>query len=133
MAAHKTSKSNEGYFAKYKTNNTFQKNRRIKLERLIKQQPNNEQLNKALADMRARRTTPKVPYWSHQMIRTATLFKLFTGRFDKDVFSNDPKVAHQASLAKCDKFWEQYTPIPTPKGSMFSIGAQLLAKEAPLV
>ncbi len=129
----KTSKSNEGYFAKYKTAGTYQKNRKLKLERLLKKYPNNTQIVKALADIRPRRTTPKDPYWSHQMIRTASLFKQFTGKFDKDMFSSDPKVAHQACQARSPTVWAAYKAPQMPKYSMFSIAAQLEAKSKPLV
>lgn len=90
--AQKTSKSNEAYFARYKQGNLYAAHRKAKLEKLIKLQPNNKQLPialKALANYR--RKSPNTSHWSHTTIATAKLYKLFTGRFSKDVFSQKPE------------------------------------------
>ena len=71
------SKAQEGHYAKYKTSNRFATNRARKLAKLIKLQPNNEQLPKALADMRSQRKAPLVSKWSHTAISDAKLFALF--------------------------------------------------------
>jgi hypothetical protein len=78
-------KSRDLYFSKYATSKLYASNRQMKLERLLKQQPNNEQIKKALENINYRRATPKVPTWSHSDIATAKLFKYFTGKFDKGV------------------------------------------------
>ena len=77
-------------YSNYKTSGREAKNRLAKLTRLAKEQPNNEQITKALKDIHHRRNTPKVPYWSHQGIALAKIVKHFNGRFDKGWFSADP-------------------------------------------
>ena len=50
-------------------------NRKKRLERTVKAQPNNEQAKIALSEGRGhKRKTPKNPYWSHTMIKEAKLF-----------------------------------------------------------
>lgn len=71
------SKTQEGNYSKYKTSNRFAINRARKLAKLIKEQPNNEQLPLALKDMRNPRSTPKVPKWSHTAINDAKMFADF--------------------------------------------------------
>jgi hypothetical protein len=71
------SKTQEGHYAKYKTSNRFATNRARKLAKLIKLQPNNEQLPMALKDMRKARSTPLVPKWSHTAISDAKMFADF--------------------------------------------------------
>ncbi len=95
--AQKTSKSNEAYFARYKQGNLYVAHRKAKLEKLIKLQPNNKQLPIALKGLaNYRRKAPNTPQWSHTMISVAKLFKLFTGRFSKDVFSQKLEDAEAA-------------------------------------
>jgi hypothetical protein len=95
-----SSKSQELNYVKYKTANKQATNRRIKLEKLIKENPNNEQLVLALKDIKYRRGTPKTHVWDKNMIATASLFKKVTGKFDKLYFSTDPKVSHAAALSR---------------------------------
>lgn len=71
------SKTQEGHYAKYKTSNRFTTNRARKLAKLIKLQPNNEQLPMALKDMRKARSAPLVPKWSHTAISDAKMFADF--------------------------------------------------------
>jgi hypothetical protein len=95
MAAGKTSKSQEAYYARYKTT-TFAANRKRKLERVVKEQPNNEQAKMALKDIHYRRKTPNTNAWSHSAIALAKVFKEFTGHFDKNIISSNQKVAIEA-------------------------------------
>lgn len=95
----KTSKGKEGYYAQYKASKTWETNRKKRLERTIKNQPNNLQLKRAIDNMVYRRKTPKTKEWSADWISTAKLFKLFCGRFDKDIMSSNPETA-RAALAK---------------------------------
>ena len=75
--AKSVSKSKELHYSKYKTAKIFETNRKRKLLKLIKQQPNNEQLTAALSNMRSQRSTPKVPKWSHTAKADAKMFADF--------------------------------------------------------
>lgn len=76
--ANKTSKSNEGYFAKYKTQGLYAKHRKLKLERIAKAQPNNMQVVAAMGNVGSyRRRTPTTPKWSHSSIAEVMLLKAF--------------------------------------------------------
>ena len=93
------SKSKQAYSALYKSSTRWATNRKIKLTRLLKQQPNNEQIKDALTNIKYRRHTPSTKtVWSHSNIRLAKLFKEFTGRASADLFSSNPKV-QAAALA----------------------------------
>ena len=72
MAAGKRSKSAEAYSARYKTSG-FAANRKKKLSRLLKQQPNNEQIKLALTDIHYRRKTPNTKTWSASAKRATDL------------------------------------------------------------
>lgn len=92
-----TSKSKEGHYASYKSNKTWEKNRIKRLERTIKNQPNNEQAKAALkAGFVYRRKTPNVRHWSASWVRIAKLFKEFTGSFNPLIMSSNPKAASEA-------------------------------------
>lgn len=87
------SKSKQVYATLYKSSTRWATNRKIKLQRALKQQPNNEQIKDALANIKYRRHTPNgKTVWSHGNIRLAKLFKEFTGRASADLFSSNPKV-----------------------------------------
>jgi hypothetical protein len=91
------SKSKQAYSALYKSSTRWATNRKIKLTRVLKQQPNNEQIKDALANIKYRRHTPNSKtVWSHGNIRIAKLFKEFTGRASADLFSSNPKVQSSA-------------------------------------
>lgn len=78
MAQSKTSKSNEAYFTRYKTQGIYAKNRRKRLERAQKEQPNNSQIATALKELGSyRRGTPKVSKWNATSIAQVMLAKLF--------------------------------------------------------
>lgn len=133
MAANKTSKSNEGYFAKYKSTNKEASNRKLKLERQLKLQPGNEaQILLAIKNIHHRRKTPVTPVWTHQMIALASMMKSFTGKFDKQAFSPDDKVSAPALKVRVEsKFVRSgkkgvlVSRLPAnPKESMFSLGAR---------
>lgn len=80
----------------YQSTNRFSENRKRKLLKQKKLQPNNKQLDTALADIHWRRKTPKTKMWSKSAIRLARLFGEFSGSFDKDILSSNPKVAQEA-------------------------------------
>jgi hypothetical protein len=93
------SKSKQAYSALYKSTTRWATNRKLKLTRVLKQQPNNEQIKDALANIKYRRHTPTTKtVWSHNNIRIAKLFKEFTGHASQDLFSSNPKV-QSAALA----------------------------------
>lgn len=122
--ATKSSKTAENRFAQYKANKTWEKNRKLKLERTVRNQPNNEQAKAALKGMVYRRKTPGPHGWSATEKRTAQLYKQFTGVFSRDIFHADHKVS-QAALLKAH-------PAPRPKiknevkvSSFFALGARL--------
>lgn len=96
--ASKTSKGQEGYYASYKAGNKHAKNRKTKLERQLKLQPNNEQVQNALKDIHYRRKTPTTSMWSHSQINTAKLFKEFCGNFDYNIFNSNQKTAIEAMI-----------------------------------
>ena len=96
MANKSRSKTAENYSAQYKSSKKWETNRKRKLERVLKEQPENQQIKDALNSMVYRRKTPNIREWSASWIRTAKLFKLFTGKFDREIMSSNDKVASEA-------------------------------------
>lgn len=96
MANKSRSKTAENYSAQYKSSKKWETNRKRKLERVLKEQPENQQIKDALKSIVYRRKTPNTREWSASWIRTAKLFKLFTGKFDREIMSSNDKVASEA-------------------------------------
>jgi hypothetical protein len=96
--ANKTSKGQEGYYARYKSSGQFIKNRRLKLERVLKKQPNNEQVKQALKDIHYRRKAPKTVQWSKTRIREAVVAKLFSRAKPLTVDPKSPQVRQPFSI-----------------------------------
>lgn len=115
--------------ASSKGSGTAEANRKRKLLKLLKEQPNNEQIKDALTNIKYRRKTPKTQEWSKSAIQMAKLFKLFTGRADWDLFSSNPKV-QSAALAVHSK--KDFNNLPEGKVS-FSLGARAHDKYGNLV
>jgi hypothetical protein len=115
------SKAKQAYAALYKSSTRWATNRKIKLTRVLKQQPNNEQVKDALTNIKYRRQTPTTKtVWSHSNIRLAKLFKEFTGRASVELFSSNPKVQSAALAYRPD--WENVKVI---EGKVsFSLGAR---------
>ena len=115
------SKSKQNYSAMYKSTTRWATNRKLKLTRLLKQQPNNEQIKDALANIKYRRQTPSTKtVWSHGNIRLAKLFKEFTGRASVDLFSSNPKVQAAALAYRPDE-----SKLKVIEGKVsFSLGAR---------
>jgi len=115
------SKAKQAYAALYKSSTRWATNRKIKLTRVLKQQPNNEKIKDALANIKYRRHTPTTKtVWSHGNIRLAKLFKEFTGRASPDLFSSNPKVQSAALTYRPD--WDKWKAI---EGKVnFSLGAR---------
>lgn len=127
MANKATSKSKTNHYATYKSSKRWEANRIKRLERTLKEQPNNKQVEAALkGGLIYRRKDPKVRMWSASWIRIAKIFKEITGSFDPHIMSSNPKVSSEAmqkqgrktkanALAKVDK----------SQKVDFSIGARL--------
>lgn len=102
-----------------------QANRKRRLERTLKAQPNNVQVQNALLEVGSKRKAPNNPQWSHSAIRLAKLFKEFTGRAPKELFSSNPKVVQAAMTAPSNKVF-----VNLPQGKVdFSIGARAFMRE----
>ena len=95
------SKSKQSYQTNYKSTARWKTNRLKKLEQQLKLHPENaEQIKLAMANVGAyRRGTPTTPFWSHNMIRTAQLFKQFCGSAPHALFSSNPQTAGAALQA----------------------------------
>lgn len=115
------SKSQDGYYSSYKASSKWLSNRKRRLEKLLKTQPNNEQIKDALKNLKYRRKVPVgKSIWSHSNIRLARLFKLFTGFASHDLFSSNPQVQASALIARRDS-----TKYKVPEGKVnFSLGAR---------
>lgn len=92
----KTSKSQNNYYALYKTTRKWEANRKRRLEKTLRAQPNNKQVQAALKSLVYRRRTPTNRPWSATWIRAAKIIKLFEGRFDPQIMSSNPDVARSA-------------------------------------
>lgn len=102
-----------------------QANRKRRLERTLKAQPNNTQVQNALLEVGRQRKAPVTPQWSHTAIRLAKLFKEFTGRAPKELFSSNPKVAQAALTTPSTKLF-----INLPQGKVdFTLGARAFMRK----
>lgn len=123
----KTSKSSESYFSRYKQSGLYATNRKRRLERVARQQPNNAQIPLAIKSLTSyRRRTPKEAYWSHQMIETAKLYKLFVGVFDKGVFSQKPEDQEAARRVRNINLFDNKSKVVVQKKQIsdFSLAAR---------
>lgn len=82
--------------ARYKSDRVWEKNRKARLLRTLKAQPNNEQVKLALQGMVYRRKTPTTRVWSSTWINIARLFKEFGGRFDPAIMGSNVDAARAA-------------------------------------
>ena len=103
-----------------------QANRKRRLTKLLKAQPNNKQIEAALAENGTVRKKPNTPQWSHGNIRLAKLFKYFRGSAPKELFSSNPKV-QQAALSMPST--KQFLNLPQGKVD-FSLGARAFMRKA---
>ena len=103
-----------------------QANRKRRLERTLKQQPNNLQVQNALTETGKARKAPTTPQWSHGNIRLAKLFKYFSGRAPKELFSSNPKVVQAALTTPSTKLF-----VNLPQGKVdFTLGARAFMRKA---
>lgn len=102
-----------------------QANRKRRLERTLKAQPNNTQVQNALLEVGRQRKAPVTPQWSHTAICLAKLFKEFTGRAPKELFSSNPKVAQAALTTPSTKLF-----VNLPQGKVdFTLGARAFMRK----
>lgn len=102
-----------------------QANRKRRLERTLRAQPNNKQVQLALLDTGTKRKAPISPQWSHSAIRLAKLFKEFTGRAPKELFSSNPKVQQAAMSVPNTRVF-----VNLPQGKVdFSIAARAFIRK----
>lgn len=126
-----TSKSKQAYYAQYKSSSKWASNRKRKLQKQLKLQPNNaKQIETAIGNISYRRSTPKTKQWSHNSIALAKLFKQFCGRAPIELFSSNPKI--QAPALQAIDPNRQYHNLPTEKVS-FSLAARAHDKLGKLV
>lgn len=71
------SKHQKELYASYKSSKRMESNRKRKLERALKKNPENEQIVQALKNIGYRRKTPTTSHWSHQKIAEVMLNKSF--------------------------------------------------------
>lgn len=118
--AQKTGKSAEAYFARYQQSGKYASNRKLKLERTLRKQPNNLQIALALKNVTSyRRKDPKEAYWSHQMIEMAKLYKVFVGVFDKGIFSQKTEDQEAARRVRNNNLFSE-TKKPTEQKKRIS-------------
>lgn len=102
-----------------------QANRKRRLERTLRAQPNNKQVQNALLEVGTKRKAPTSPQWSHTAIRLAKLFKEFTGRAPKELFSSNPKVQQAAMSVPNTRVF-----VNLPQGKVdFSIAARAFIRK----
>ena len=103
-----------------------QANRKRRLQRTLKAQPNNLQVQNALQENGRQRKAPTTPQWSHSAIRLAKLFKYFSGRAPKELFSNNPKVVQAALTTPSTKVF-----LNLPQGKPdFTLGARAFMRKS---
>lgn len=86
MANKRTSASDKAHHITYKTQKIWERNRKRKLERALKRNPENKQITVALSAISYRRGTPKNPHWNATDIKMALLVKQVAGFCNKDIF-----------------------------------------------
>jgi len=93
MAKGKTSsKSDQNYWSRYKSNKIWELNRKRKLAKHIKNHPQDKIAEQAVHNIKYRRKTPKDPQWTSGKIYIAKLFKYFAGFVNRDMFNSNHKI-----------------------------------------
>lgn len=122
MGNAKSGVGRDAQLTNYKNNRTWERNRLRKLAKTMESQPNNTQVEQAIAGVSYRRKTPKTRVWSKSKIYTAQLFKYFSGHVDLNIFSNNEKTATSAQVSHRMK-WD-FKPTGVNEKTMFSLGAR---------
>lgn len=99
-------------------------NRIARLNRTLKEQPENKQVVTALTSTRMHRATPKVPIWSSSWKAIAALYRKVNGRFDPKIMSSNAEMANDALRAYNPNKLPDVLKVRNP----FSIGTQLAFK-----
>ena len=95
-------------------------NRKRRLERQLKLQPNNKQVEAALKSTKSRRKASVKRVWSHSARALAQLFKEFSGSAPVALFSTNQKIQQDALMVRRDS-----TKYKVPEGKVnFSLGAR---------
>lgn len=119
------SKTAENYFAQYKANKRWETNRKRKLARVLKEQPNNLQVKEAMSGMVYRRKTPTTRQWSASDKRVAQMYKQVVGLFHRDILSNDPKLQVAATKLRSNREFPVIKDNKAQYPSMFALGNRL--------
>lgn len=108
----------------------FAQNRKLRLERTLKDQPNNKQVQLALTENpNWVRKAPNTPYWSHSMIKEAKLIKEFTGKMDIAIFSNIESISAKTRIHIASD-----PQLKAPEGKVnFTLGARAHNNQGVLV
>jgi hypothetical protein len=123
MAKGKTSsKSDQNYWSRYKSNKVWETNRKRKLAKHLKHHPNDRVAQQAASQIKYRRATPKDPQWTPGNIKIAKLFKDFAGFVNKDMFNSNHKIQLEA-LATYNKP-RAGTRVNQPSRVDFTLGAR---------
>lgn len=123
MANKAGGKSKVAQAASYKLNKRWETNRKRRLERTLKEQPNNEQVKLALKSIVYRRKTPKTQEWSASWVAVAKIIKLFTGRFDRAIMSSNLDNA-RAALQRPGPLSILPSEFPMASKNFFSLAAR---------
>lgn len=94
--AKRAGSSYKQYYQLYASKTKWAANRKRKLERALRRNPNNEQIKDALANIVYRRKNPKTKMWPHSRRAEAQLIKSFTGKADPNIWSSNPQTASAA-------------------------------------
>lgn len=123
MANKSSGASKTSYYARYKSSETWKSNRKARLLKQLKLQPNNaEQIMSAIENLKYRRQDPKTRMWSSTQKREAQLLKEFSGSAPHDIFSSNPKTASAA----LQKTWRKFDgKVLKSMHVDFSLGARL--------
>lgn len=107
----------------------YTKNRERKLQRALKRNPNNEQIQAALKNIHYRRKDPKSQMWSKQRKALAQLLKMFTGSMTYEVFNSNPQVAAAATA----NLGRNNPKLPSMGKVSFTLGARAHNSDGTLV
>lgn len=123
----RTGKGHEQRYNSYKIKNQYAANRKARLQRALKKNPENKEIETALKSIVYRRSTPSNPEWSATTRKIAELFKLFTGKFDKNILHSNDKVAGPALFTRGPKS-QPLKDSKVRENFMFSIRTRLESK-----
>ncbi len=108
MATKSSSKHQTDLYKSYQAGKRFEINRKKKLERTLKAQPNNEQVKNALKNIKYRRRTPKEAKWSHTEKAWAQMKKEFAKPSHTTVKKVDEKKMFSIATRVKDKGWQYW-------------------------